>query len=157
MPTPSQLQYGMRVLIQRVSDAQVSIAETNEVVGKIDKGLFLLVGFKKGDTEEDVLSLSSKLLKLRVMSDEHGKMNKTVTDVEGSYLIVSQFTLYANTKDGNRPSFLDSLDPEAAKKLYAFFVDKMYEGNAKVATGSFGDYMKIDTNLDGPVTIILES
>lgn len=157
MPTGSPLQWGMRVVVQRVTKAEVSLAETNEIVGKIDKGLFVLVGFKKGDTEENVITIASKLLKLRVMSDENDKMNKTVTDAEGAYLIVSQFTLYANTKDGNRPSFLDSLEPEAAKQLYALFVDKIYEGNAKVATGSFGNYMKINTELDGPVTIILEA
>lgn len=147
----------MKLIIQRVSHAKVSVAETSEVVGKIEKGLFVLVGFKKGDTEQDVLSLASKLLKLRIMSDESDKMNKTVQDVRGAFLIVSQFTLYANTKDGNRPSFLDSLEPSAAKQLYAFFIDKLYENNATVATGSFGNYMKIDTELDGPVTIVLES
>ena len=145
----------MRLLIQRVNSAQV--LASGRSVGKINEGLFVLVGFRKGDDTSSVDKLSEKLIKLRIMSDEYQRMNKTVNDVGGKFLIVSQFTLYANTKDGNRPSFLESQEPEKALVLYNYFVEKMRYFKAKVETGIFGEYMNIKLDLDGPVTIALET
>lgn len=145
----------MRLVIQRVSKASVTIYN-NQVTGEIDKGLFILVGIKKGDTPEKADYLAKKLLNLRVMSDDKGKMNLNVLDSQSSILIVSQFTLYANTNDGNRPSFIDAEDPDKAESLYNYFLSLIKESNVNVQTGKFGNYMKIDTILDGPVTIILE-
>lgn len=147
----------MRLVIQRVSKASVTKVQNGEVMGAIEKGLFVLVGFKKGDNKNQADLLAEKLVKMRIMADESQKMNKTVSEVNGKFLVVSQFTLYANTKDGNRPSFIDAEEPVKARQLYEYFVAKLRELGAVVETGSFGDYMKIDTTLDGPVTIILEN
>lgn len=147
----------MRLVVQRVEKAKVfrrAQDKSWEVVGETGKGLFILVGFKKGDTEKDAEMLATKLSKLRVMSDAEDKMNLSVIDAGGSILVVSQFTLYADTKGGNRPSFINAEEPEKAKELYEFFVNKLKEKGTNVETGSFGDYMKIETVLDGPVTII---
>jgi len=145
----------MRIVIQRVNRASVLVK--GKIVGKIEKGLFVLVGVGKGDTPEDANKLAEKLSKLRIMSDENDKMNLTVKDVKGKILAVSQFTLYANTKKGNRPSFVEAADPKDAKEIYTHFVSSLKEKGVSVETGSFGDYMKIDTIIDGPVTIIIES
>lgn len=147
----------MKLIVQRVKKASVTRVSDNKVVGMIGLGLFVLVGFKKGDTEKTVELLTAKLLKLRVMSDELGKMNLSIKDVNGEFLVVSQFTLYADTSRGNRPSFVNAEEPEEAKKLYDLFVFKMRESGIKTETGSFGDYMKINAELDGPVTILIES
>jgi D-tyrosyl-tRNA(Tyr) deacylase len=158
----------MRLVVQRVERAKVlRRAQDNnswDKVGEIEKGLFVLVGFKKGDTEKDVEVLAEKLSKLRVMSDPQdkqslasqspGKMNLSVKDVDGKILVVSQFTLYAETSGGNRPSFIDAEDPRKAKILYDLFVSRLKEKGVEVETGSFGDYMQIETVLDGPVTIL---
>lgn len=147
----------MKIVIQRVKEASVTRVSDNKIVGKIGLGLFVLVGFKKGDTEKTVELLTAKLLKLRVMSDELGKMNLSIKDVNGEFLVVSQFTLCADTSGGNRPSFVNAEEPEEAKKLYDLFVFKIRESGIKTETGSFGDYMKINAELDGPVTILIES
>jgi len=144
----------MRLVIQRVEKAKVVKVDDNSVVGEIGKGLFVLVGVKKGDTEKDAEALASKLYKLRVMADPDDKMNLSVTDVGGSMLVVSQFTLHADTSSGNRPSFINAEEPKRAKELYEFFVSRLRENGIKVETGSFGDYMKIEAVMDGPVTII---
>jgi D-tyrosyl-tRNA(Tyr) deacylase len=144
----------MKLVIQRVEEAKVIRVEDGEVIGQIDKGLFVLVGFKKGDSEAVVKELSDKLLKLRVMSDLNNKMNLSVANSGGSFLIVSQFTLYADTSGGNRPSFINAEDPEKARGLYELFVEKIRSSGIKTETGSFGDYMQIEAILDGPVTII---
>ncbi len=144
----------MRLVIQRVKKASVKVVGTDKIVGKIDKGLFVLVGVRKGDTLEDAEMLAVKLSKLRVMADEDDKMNLSVNDVKGQMLIVSQFTLYADTSGGNRPSFIGAALPDEAKKIYEHFVAKLKESGIKVETGSFGDYMEISTELDGPVTIL---
>lgn len=144
----------MKLVVQRVEKAKVIRVSDQKAVGEIGLGLFILVGFKKEDTETTVELLAAKLSKLRVMSDAEDKMNKSVTDVGGKMLIVSQFTLYADTKDGNRPSFIDAEEPKRAKELYDLFVAKLMEAEIIVETGSFGDYMKIEAVLDGPVTII---
>lgn len=147
----------MKLVIQRVKKAQVKVVETDEVVGKIDSGLFVLLGIKKGDTKEKANLLVEKLSKIRLMADENGKMNLSVVDTKSEVLVVSQFTLYGNTDGGNRPSFIDAEEPEKARKLYEYFVGKLKEKEIKVETGSFGDYMEIENILDGPVTIVLES
>lgn len=145
----------MRLIVQRVNKAHVLVDE--KIVGQIDGGLFVLVGFKKGDLEADVDLLTEKLLKLRVMSDESNKMNLNVVDAKKELLIVSQFTLYANTKDGNRPSFIEAENPARAEALYNYFVEKLKESGLNVQTGRFGHYMNISADLDGPVTIALET
>lgn len=147
----------MRLVIQRVKSASVSVVGENKVVGEIQKGLFVLVGVKKGDTGKEAEILANKLFKLRVMSDPQDKMNLSVADVDGEFLLVSQFTLYADTTGGNRPSFINAALPEEAKEIYNYFVDKVKTLGGKVQTGNFGDYMMIETTLDGPVTITLES
>ena len=147
----------MKVIVQRVKSAKVTRQEDNKVVGEIKSGLFLLLGIKKGDTEKQVDELVNKILKLRVMSDENDKMNLSVQDTKSEILLVSQFTLYANTKDGNRPSFIDAEEPTKAKVLYEYMIDKFKESGLNIQTGSFGDYMKIEAELDGPVTIVLEN
>ena len=144
----------MRLVIQRVKNASVKASGT--VVGEITKGLFVLVGIKKGDTEKSAEELAEKLSKLRVMADKEDKMNLSVRDVGGEILVVSQFTLYADTKGGNRPSFIQAGEPETAKKIYEHFISQLREKGIKVETGSFGDYMEISAELDGPVTILLE-
>lgn len=147
----------MRLAIQRVKMATVTKKKAEQIIGQIDKGLFVLLGVKKGDTKNVAESLAAKLLKLRIMPDNNDKMNLSIIDTTKQILVVSQFTLYANTSDGNRPSFVDSEDPVKAKDIYEHFVAKLTQGGAKVATGSFGDYMEIEALLDGPVTIILEN
>ncbi len=147
----------MRLVIQRVNKASVKLAHTNKIVGEIEKGLFVLVGVKKGDTTKNAESLANKLVKLRVMADSEEKMNLSVLDAKAKVLAVSQFTLYADTTGGNRPSFITAEEPIKAREIYEHFVNKIRELGVSVETGSFGDYMKITTELDGPVTIILES
>lgn len=142
----------MRLVVQRVSRASVRVED--EIVGQIRKGLFVLVGIKKEDTDKDADILAEKLSKLRVMADKEGKMNLSIKDVDAEVLVVSQFTLYADTAGGNRPSFINAALPDDAKKIYGYFVSRLKEKGIKVATGSFGDYMQIETSLDGPVTIV---
>jgi D-tyrosyl-tRNA(Tyr) deacylase len=144
----------MRVLVQRVSEAKVTIKR--KVVGEIKKGLFVLVGVRKGDTLKDAESLAEKLSKLRVMADKSGKMNLSVLDSKSEVLAVSQFTLHADTSQGNRPSFIAAAVPELADELYEHFVKSLRGKGIKVETGKFGAYMRIDSKLDGPVTIFLE-
>lgn len=145
----------MKLVIQRVSSASVKIE--GKVVGKISKGLFVLLGVEEEDQEKDAKFLAEKLSKLRVMSDENDKMNLSVKDVDASILVVSQFTLLADTSKGNRPSFVKAAKPEKAKKLYEYFVELLRDKEIKIETGEFGEYMKIGLKLDGPVTITLES
>lgn len=144
----------MRLVIQRVNKAKVNVK--GKLIGQIGKGLFVLVGVKKGDSEKEAEALAEKLSKLRVMADNQGKMNLAIKEVVGELLVVSQFTLHANTSGGNRPSFIEAAEPELAKKIYEHFVAKLKEKGIKVETGSFGDYMEISSELDGPVTILLE-
>ncbi len=147
----------MKVVIQRVNSAKVTKVDTTEVVGEIKQGLFILLGIKKGDTKKQALELVNKIIKIRIMSDKNDKMNLSVQDTKSEILLVSQFTLYANTKDGNRPSFIEAEEPSKAKLLYEYFVKCLKEKDIKVETGSFGYYMKIECILDGPVTIVLEN
>ena len=144
----------MRLLVQRSLESSVLV--NNSVVGKIDKGLVVLVGFKNNDTEKDIDYLINKLLKLRIFDDESGVMNKSILDTNGSILSVSQFTLYADTKKGNRPSYKDSMSSEDAKKLYELF-NKKLSNYIHVEKGLFGADMIVNIKNDGPITIMLES
>jgi len=144
----------MKLVVQRVKKAKVLRVSDQKLVGEIDKGLFVLVGFKKGDSEKDVELLAVKLSRLRVMADKENKMNLSVIDTKSKILVVSQFTLHADTSGGNRPSFINAEDPEKARKLYEFFIASLRAKNIEIETGSFGDHMEIDCVLDGPVTII---
>jgi D-tyrosyl-tRNA(Tyr) deacylase len=145
----------MKIVLQRVSNASVKV--DNEIVGSIDHGMLLLIGFSSNDTEESILPTIEKIVKLRIFSDEEGKMNKSVLDVNGSALLVSQFTLYADTKKGNRPSFIEAARPEKAIPLYEFFIAEMKKRISKVETGIFGAEMKVELANDGPVTILFET
>lgn len=145
----------MRLVIQRVKRAKVLVKGKSEVVGKIGKGLFILMGVTDGDSKEEVEKLAEKVSKLRIMSDKKGKMNLSIKDVGGKVLVVSQFTLYADTSKGNRPSFIKASAPGLAQDIYEHFIAQLKEREIKVETGEFGAYMEIDTELDGPVTIIL--
>ena len=144
----------MKIVLQRVSSASVKVAD--EIVGSIDHGMLLLLGFSSNDTEESILPTLEKVVKLRIFSDEEGKMNKSVLDVNGSALLVSQFTLYADTKKGNRPSFIEAARPEQAIPLYEFFIAEMKKRISKVETGIFGADMKVELVNDGPVTILFD-
>ena len=142
----------MRLVVQRVTQASVKVKK--QVVGQIGKGLFILVGIKKGDSLKDAETLAAKLSKLRVMADKEGKMNLSIVEVGAEVLVVSQFTLYADTSGGNRPSFLNAALPDEARKIYEHFVAELRRLGVKLQTGSFGDYMEIEAKLDGPVTIL---
>jgi D-tyrosyl-tRNA(Tyr) deacylase len=144
----------MKIVLQRVTSASVKV--NSEIVGSIDHGMLLLLGFSSNDTEESILPTLEKIVKLRIFSDEEGKMNKSVLDVNGSALLVSQFTLYADTKKGNRPSFIEAARPEQAIPLYEFFIAEMRKRITNVETGIFGADMKVELINDGPVTIIFE-
>lgn len=145
----------MRLVIQRVKNAQVSVR--GKTVGEIAQGMFVLVGVGQGDTHNIADKLAEKLIKMRIMPDAADKMNKTVDEVGGKFLVVSQFTLYADTSTGNRPSFVAAAKPENAREVYEQFVHKLKELGAQVETGSFGEYMQISAELDGPVTINIDS
>ena len=144
----------MKIVLQRVSSASVNV--DNEKVGSIDHGMLLLIGFSSSDTEESILPTIEKIVKLRIFSDDEGKMNKSVLDVNGSALLVSQFTLYADTKKGNRPSFIEAARPEQSIPLYEFFIAEMKKRISKVETGIFGADMKVELVNDGPVTIVFD-
>ena len=145
----------MKIVLQRVSSASVKV--DSKIVGSIEHGLLLLIGFSSADREESILPTLEKIVKLRIFSDEEGKMNKSVFDVEGSMLLISQFTLYADTKKGNRPSFIEAARPEHAIPLYEFFIAEMKKRITKVETGIFGADMKVEMVNDGPVTVVFES
>ena len=146
----------MRVVIQKVTQASVSIE--NQIVGSIDKGLLVLVGIEDGDTNEDIAWLSSKIVNLRVFDDENGVMNLSVKEVEGEVLIVSQFTLHASTKKGNRPSYIKAARPEVAIPIYEAFIKQVESLLGKrVPTGQFGAMMQVSLCNDGPVTILIDT
>lgn len=145
----------MKVVVQRSLDSSVSI--NNKIVGKIEKGLVLLVGFTEGDNELVINKMVKKVINLRIFDDENGVMNKSLLDINGSVLSISQFTLYANTKKGNRPSYIEALNGNLASPLYDLFNKKLKEQGVIVETGVFGADMKVSITNDGPITIILES
>ena len=146
----------MRVVIQRVSSARVTIHD--KVVASIQQGLLLLVGIEEQDTPEDVLWLSSKITNLRIFSDENKVMNLSVKDIKGEIIVVSQFTLHAATKKGNRPSYIRAARPETAIPLYEDFINQLENQlEKKIQTGVFGADMQVALVNDGPVTIIIDS
>lgn len=145
----------MRVVLQRVKNAKVDV--NKKTVGEISHGFLILLGIGHDDSEIDADWLIEKILKLRVFEDEDGKMNKNIFDISGSLLVISQFTLYANCKKGNRPSFVDAAKPEEANRLYEYFVSKATDSNINVETGEFGKHMEVSLLNDGPVTIILDT
>ena len=145
----------MKVVLQRVKQAQVSIE--HKVVGKIGQGYLLLVGFENQDTEQELDYLVHKIINLRVFEDQNQKMNLNIKQVEGQILSVSQFTLYANTRHGNRPSFTEAGDPQKAADLYQTFNKKLSETVLKVGTGEVGADMQVELCNDGPVTIIFDT
>jgi len=144
----------MRLLVQRSKNSYVTV--DNKIVGQIDFGLVVLVGFTHTDTVEDIKYLVKKLINLRIFDDENHIMNKSVLDVSGSILSVSQFTLYANTKKGNRPSYVDAMKAEEAKKMYDLFNEELKK-YIHVECGIFQADMNVCINNDGPITIFLES
>ena len=146
----------MRLIIQRVLEAQAKI--NNNIKSQIRNGLLVFVGIENEDTKEDIVWLSSKLTKMRIFSDENGLMNKSVSDIGGEILLVSQFTLFASTKKGNRPGFTKSANPEVAIPLYKKFIQQLeIDLNKSISTGEFGADMKISLVNDGPVTIFIDS
>lgn len=145
----------MRFVIQRVTQSSVSIDGT--VIGKIGKGLLVLIGVAEEDTEETADKLVRKLTGLRVFEDENGKTNLSLADVKGELLLISQFTLYANCKKGNRPSFTEASSPQKANALYEYIIAKCRENVPIVETGSFGAEMKVSLVNDGPFTVLLDS
>ncbi len=144
----------MRVVIQRSKSSNVSVKQ--KVVGEIKKGLVLLVGFTEGDTENDIDYIVKKIINLRIFDDENGVMNKNILETGGSILSISQFTLYADTKKGNRPSYIKAMKGEKATKLYDLFNQKLQE-QVEVQTGIFGEEMLVNIMNDGPVTILIDS
>lgn len=144
----------MKVLVQRSKNSSVKV--DNKLVNSIDKGLVLLVGFTQNDTLNDIEKLVKKVINLRIFDDENGVMNKSILDVGGEILSISQFTLYANTKKGNRPSYIEALNGEDAIKLYESFNDKLNE-HVVTKSGIFGADMEVNIINDGPITIMLES
>lgn len=145
----------MRVLVQRVSEAQVRIDD--KVQGSIQRGFVLLLGIGNDDLEEDADWLIRKITQMRIFNDSEMKMNLSIQDITGEFLIISQFTLHANTKKGNRPSFIDAARPEVAIPLYEYFLTEIRKTQLKVETGVFGADMQVQLTNDGPVTIWIDS
>ena len=148
----------MRALVQRVSEGSVSIDEP-EYFAEIKKGMVILLGVKEGDTEEDLNFVADKCFNLRIFEDENEKMNLSLKDINGEVLIISQFTLYGDTRKGNRPSFTDAARPDVAEAMYEKFIMRMKSnlGDDKVKSGVFGAMMMVKIFNDGPVTILVES
>ncbi len=144
----------MRICLQRVQNARVLVDD--QTVGQIGPGLVLLVGFKQGDTDAGIPAMARKIAEMRIFEDEHDKMNLSLLDLKLSVLVVSQFTLYADTRRGRRPSFTDALEPAAAEKLYLRMIDAFQSMGLTVAAGQFGAKMLVEINNWGPVTIVLE-
>lgn len=145
----------MRIVIQRVSEASVSV--DGNVVGEIGKGFMLLIGVAKGDTSDEAVALVEKISKMRIFEDENEKMNLSLTDVGGSVLAISQFTLCAECRRGNRPDFFNAAPPAEANELYELFISEMRNKGITTEKGIFGADMKVSLINDGPVTIVLDS
>ena len=144
----------MKFIVQRVNKSQVEVEE--KIVGKIDRGFMVLIGITHNDTKEIADFLVRKLINLRVFEDENGKMNLSLKDIQGSLLLISQFTLYADCTSGNRPSFTNAAKPELANELYEYIIEECKKQIPNVQTGIFGADMQVSLVNDGPVTIILE-
>ena len=145
----------MKALLQRVTEASVSVA--GEVVGRIGQGLVVFVGVADGDTEKEARYLAQRTVNLRIFADEEGKFNLSVLDIKGELLVVSQFTLLADTRKGRRPSFVEAAPPAQAEELIEQFVGEVRTTGLKVETGRFQQYMQVEIHNDGPVTILLDS
>lgn len=146
----------MRIVVQRVSEASVRI--DNEIVGQIDAGMMVLLGIEEADDQSDADWISQKIVGLRIFNDEEGKMNKSIAEINGRFLVVSQFTLHASTKKGNRPSYIRAARPEEAIPLYEYVIHQLGIVTAtKIETGKFGADMKVSLTNDGPVTVIIDS
>ncbi|MDO4940466.1 MAG: D-aminoacyl-tRNA deacylase [Erysipelotrichaceae bacterium] len=145
----------MRIVVQRVLKSKCEV--DNQITGEIEKGYMILVGFGQDDNEDIAIKMANKLIKLRIFDDENGKINLSLADVKGKILSISQFTLYADCTKGNRPSFVNAMQPSDATKLYHFFNEYLRSLNIQVEEGIFGADMKISLINDGPVTIILDS
>ena len=145
----------MKFVIQRVNNASVTIDE--KIVGKINKGFLVLIGVSNDDTKEIADKMIKKLIGMRIFEDENGKTNLALADVDGELLLVSQFTLYANCKKGNRPSFINAGAPDMANEMYEYIIEKCREMVKVVETGEFGADMKVNLENDGPFTIVLDS
>lgn len=142
-------------MIQRVNQASVTV--NHEVIGAVKKGYLILVGISRTDTREIADKMLRKALNLRIFSDENGKTNRSLADVSGELLLVSQFTLYADCRKGNRPSFFDAGNPQEAEKLYEYLVSAAKEAGCTVASGEFGADMAVSLENDGPFTVLLDS
>lgn len=145
----------MKAVVQRAVDASVTVE--NETVGRIERGLVILLGVTHEDTEEDARYLADKIPHLRIFEDENGKMNHSLKDVEGQMLSISQFTLYGDTRKGRRPNFMGAARPDAAAQLYESFNKMVMDQGVQVETGSFGAMMNVQLTNEGPVTLILDS
>ena len=145
----------MKFVIQRVSHASVTVHE--ETIGRINQGYLVLIGVGKEDTREDADRLVKKMIGLRIFADENGKINKSLKDVNGGLLLVSQFTLYADCRHGNRPGFTEAAGPDMANELYEYIIESCKKEMAVVEQGEFGADMKVELLNDGPFTILLES
>ncbi len=145
----------MRAVIQRVSEGSVSIE--GKIIGEINQGLVILLGVTHDDTREDADYLSEKIANLRIFNDDAGKMNRSLLDVNGAVLAISQFTLYGNTRKGRRPSFIEAAPPDIADPLYEYFMANLREKGVVVEKGQFGAMMQVKIFNDGPVTILLDS
>jgi len=144
----------MRVLLQRAARAEVSVEST--VIGRIDRGVVLFVGFTHTDSEEQLVWMADKIVGLRIFPDDEDKMNRSIADVAGAVLVVSQFTLYGDASKGRRPSFVDAARPDVAVPLYERFIALLRERNVPVETGAFGATMQVELLNDGPVTLWLD-
>ena len=144
----------MKIVLQRVLDARVEV--DGETVGQIEKGYLVFLGVGQGDTKADADRLAAKIINLRIFSDENDKINLSLKDVSGQILVISQFTLYADCRKGNRPSFIDAGKPDAANELYEYFIDVCRKSIPVVESGVFGADMKVSLTNDGPFTITLE-
>ena len=145
----------MRAVVQRVSRARVTVGD--DIAGEIGRGLLVLLGVGQEDGEDDADYLAEKIMGLRVFEDDSGKMNRAVGEVEGSVLVVSQFTLYGDVRRGKRPSFDAAAPPEKARTLYEYFVDRVRASGLRCQTGKFQEMMQVEVVNDGPVTILLDS
>lgn len=146
----------MKIVLQRVTEASVSV--DNTVIGEVAKGLLILLGVGLEDTKEDADWLIKKIIGMRIFSDADGKMNLSVQDINGEFLVISQFTLHASTKKGNRPSYIKAARPEVAIPLYEYFIEELKTvSQLKVASGKFGADMQVALVNDGPVTIVVDS
>ncbi len=153
--SPAAVGLLMRACVQRVSQAQVVV--DGEVVGRIEQGLLVLLGVAAGDGEDDARQLADKIVSLRVFEDEAGKMNRSLAEVRGAMLVVSQFTLLGDCRKGRRPSFDAAAPPDLARSLYELFAARVREQGIEVATGRFREMMQVELTNDGPVTLLLDS